>query len=52
MFWVEVSHVLDGGAKLPGVDAFGMEPGLKGRKQPPRLSEDLIMSGFLGESFR
>ena len=33
-----------------GVDAFGMEPSLKGRKQPPRLSEDLIMSGFLGWS--
>lgn len=31
-----------------GVDAFGMpEPSLKGRKQPPKLSEDLIMSGLL-----
>lgn len=45
----EIDFRADPALGLSGVDAFGMEPGLKGRKQPPRLSEDLIMSGLLPE---
>lgn len=43
----EIDFRADPALGLSGVDAFGMEPSLKGRKQPPRLSEDLIMSGLL-----